>query len=67
MDLLYYYYITKNWFIYKFGNYFSCNTKDETLLEKLMQEAHNDSNNPNNSIQNKNDDVKLEPFEKIQK
>ena len=63
MDLLYYYYVTKNWFIYKFRNYFSCNFNNDKL-EALMQEAHNDSNNLSN---NKNDDVKLEPFEKIKK
>ena len=63
MDLLYYYYVTKNWFIYKFRNYFSCNFNNDKL-EALMQEAHNDSNNLS---KNKNDDVKLEPFEKIQK
>ena len=63
MDLLYYYYVKKNWFIYKFRNYFSCNFNNDKL-EALMQEAHNDSNNLS---KNKNDDVKLEQFEKIQK
>ena len=67
MDFLYYYYVTKNWFIYKFRDYFSCNFNNDKL-EALMKEAHGDSSNkPNNSIQNKNDDVKLEPFETIQK
>jgi len=67
MELLYYYYVTKNWFIYKFGNYFSCNTKDETLLENLINEVNNDSNDSNDSTENIKDNMKLEPFEKIQK
>tara|TARA_Y100000389_G_C17448542_1_gene513167 strand:+ start:1200 stop:1412 length:213 start_codon:yes stop_codon:yes gene_type:complete len=70
MDVLYYYYITKNWIVYNFGNYFSCSSNNKSLLEELMQEAHNDSNNlndSNNSILNKNNDVKLESVEQIQK
>ena len=46
--LFYYYYLTKDWILCNFGNYFSNNSKNETLLKDLLKEANDNPNNPNN-------------------
>ena len=46
--LFYYYYLTKDWILCNFGNYFSNNSKNETLLKDLLKEANDNPNNPDN-------------------